>query len=96
MPQPYAHAVIRQYALLLMSSNVIAGAVVFLGSSNIQVERTIAAALALYHIGPEVRAVSRLGGLEGLGRPIFAQPYLHLSIHLICNIALAGRAVDCW
>ncbi|KAI4280105.1 MAG: hypothetical protein L6R35_005975 [Caloplaca aegaea] len=45
--QPHAHAVIRQYALLLMSSNIIAYNFIF--RSPDETSASVAAALAVYH-----------------------------------------------
>ena len=71
-PQPEAHAVIRQYALLLTSTNLIAA--IFLFQDHATTTSTkVAGALALYHLGPLTRAVmkvwtgERMGIWEGLG-----------------------------
>ncbi|KAL8796335.1 MAG: hypothetical protein Q9195_001242 [Heterodermia aff. obscurata] len=58
-PQPDAHAVIRQYALLLTSTNLIAAIFLF-QSQPTPVSTKVAGALALYHLGPLTRA-----GLKG-------------------------------
>ncbi|KAL8832041.1 MAG: hypothetical protein Q9170_005038 [Blastenia crenularia] len=97
-PQPHAHAVIRQYALLLMSSNIIAYTFLFRPADG--VSGAVAAALALYHVGPLVRAGYRIRsgyggrvhekGLGGLG------PRVHLIAHLIGLIALAREAVQAY
>ena len=48
-PQPHAHGVIRQYALLLTSTNLIAA--IFLTQNHpTEISRKVAGALALYHL----------------------------------------------
>lgn len=83
-PQPQAHGLVRQYALLLVSSNLIAAEFVLRPSD--QLSRHIAGALALYHIGPLFRAISRIRRAEmggGMGGP-----WLHAVVHALCAMFL--------
>lgn len=98
--QPDAHAVIRQYALLLVTTVVIA--VIFgFGIHEPQavnphvhrLERQVAGALALYHLGPMVRAGYRIWHREGVS---IWTPCVHLLCHGAAGTVLAGRAYDTW
>jgi len=102
-PQPDAHAVIRQYGLLLLSTNIIASLFVFenRGSNSIDdpiwhIEAWVAGSLALYHVGPLMRAGSRSWRGGGKGRSFVGQPRAHVIAHGICLIALAGRSLHWW
>ena len=88
-PQPHAHPIIQQYALLLIASIYIA--YTFLQRPKDEVSRKIAGALALYHLGPMFRAVGkvrkgegRIGGIKAFGR----NPWIHLVAHVLCFGAL--------
>ncbi|KAK4692643.1 hypothetical protein P7C71_g4600, partial [Lecanoromycetidae sp. Uapishka_2] len=97
--QPAAEAVIRQYALLILSSNVIAAIFVFHDpniSDGVFLEGRVAAALALYHVGPLMRAVTRIRNDEGQARPLLEQPWLHAWVHAVCLVALAGKGMHWW
>ncbi|KAI9054529.1 hypothetical protein LZ554_001685 [Drepanopeziza brunnea f. sp. 'monogermtubi'] len=63
-PAPQAHALIRQYAALLLSSNLVAA--VFACREVDGTSRWVAAALALYHLAPLLRALARISGSEGV------------------------------
>lgn len=63
--QPHAHAVIRQYALLLMSTNLIAAVFLFQEQPT-SISCRIAGALALYHLGPLTRAVLKIRDENGM------------------------------
>lgn len=89
-PQPHAHAVIRQYALLLMSSNLIAYAFLFRPAD--ETSRFVAAALAVYHLGPLGRAGSRIGGGEARGVKGLGSPWVHLVVHAACFVLLSWEA----
>ena len=89
VPQPHSHGVIRQYALLLISSNIIAAVML-----NREVDATsgnIAGALGVYHFGPLVRAVSRIvekssgSGING--------PWLHAFAHMLCGTCLLASFI---
>ncbi len=87
-PAPQAHAVIRQYAILLFSSNLIA--LIFALRPFDSTSRNVAGALSVYHLAPLVRAVARVvdGDVvcgKGLGGPI-----VHAVMHSVCFAALVG------
>lgn len=95
--QPHAHAVIRQYAILLTCTNIIAGIFAMQDYPNIhsaQIERGVSASLALYHCGPASRALSRFQ--RGSKGSLLVNPLLHIAAHVMCASALMGRAVDWW
>lgn len=99
IPQPHAQAVIRQYALLLLSTIIIAAVFVQQnqkGHGPKMPERGVASALALYHLGPLVRAVHRFGRKQGTGRGFLGQPWLHVLVHVLCCLALGGRGWLWW
>lgn len=84
---PHAHPVVRQYALLILTSVLIASA--FVTRVNDELSGQIAGSLALYHIGPSIRAISRLHRRSQLGKPLlFSEPSLHLFVHSICCAGL--------
>lgn len=92
-PQPHAHPVIQQYALLLTASVYIA--YTFLQGLTNDVSRKVAAALAFYHLGPLYRAVCRIrngegkaGGMESVSR----NPWLHLMAHVLCLVGLVWES----
>jgi hypothetical protein len=92
--QPEAHAVLRQYGILLFSTNII---VAFFLSSKMSMpesvyeflERRVAGALALYHVGPLCRAAARIYR-QGRAQHVLTGPWLHLALHGICFISLAS------
>ena len=94
---PQAHAVIKQYALLLFSSILIAA--IFAGRSDDQLGGQVAGALAVYHVGPIVRSASRLwqymdpGDNTNWHLGSLAEPALYLVVHVVTGHLLA-RA--CW
>lgn len=96
VPQPHAHAVVRQYALLLLSTIVIAVIFVVASGDQIWIERGVAGSLSLYHLGPIIRAIDRGQRGEGRGRRSLQRPWMHAVVHLTCWIALAGRGFDLW
>lgn len=103
VPQPQAHAVIRQYALLLFSTNIIAAIFAFQGPKASPlcgqyqcVERKIAGALAFYHLGPLIRAICRFRHNGERRRALSRQPWLHVTAHVVCLIALVGRSLNWW
>ena len=86
-PQPHSHGVIRQYALLLLSTNIIAAAVLCYAEHN-ALAKQIAGALALYHTGPLARAVARIR--RGEQGHAMGGAWLHSVIHVMCLISLAS------
>lgn len=84
VPQPHSHGVIRQYALLLISSNIIAAVML-----NREVDSTsgkVAGALGVYHFGPVVRAVSRI--VQRSSGSGLNEPWLHAFAHMLCGTCL--------
>ncbi|PHH85788.1 hypothetical protein CDD83_11173 [Cordyceps sp. RAO-2017] len=107
-PQPHAHAVIRQYGVLLLVTNLIVAALLLpppgdeAPAGHTTLHRRVATALALYHIGPTGRALLRLSRPEGeeeqrrrAGKAVslFRSPGLHLLLHVLCFAALVRVAV---
>ena len=93
--QPFAHPIIRQYALLLSSSNLIAGAFVFCSDDELHhtsIERIVTAALALYHLGPVMRALNRCRNKIS-HEEWLAHPMLHLIVHMVCATSLGWKVL---
>lgn len=87
-PAPQARAVIQQYAVLLLSSNLIA--LIFALRPVDATSKRVAGALAVYHLAPLFRALGRIwegdGGLaSGLGGP-----WAHAAAHGAALVALLG------
>lgn len=84
--QPHSHGVIRQYATLLMVTNLIV-ILCLTGTIEENAARKIAGALSFYHLAPLMRATSkirrRLQVSDAMGGP-----WVHLIVHGICAIAL--------
>ena len=89
-PQPHAHGVIRQYALLLMATNVIAWAAYHRESDEFT--KSIAGALVLHHVGPVIRAFAR--GTSGAPGRKVGWPLVHAVFHLICILLLSNSFLD--
>lgn len=94
-----AGALIRQYAVLLLSSNLIA--LIFALQPINSTSRQVAGALAVYHLAPVIRAGSRIraGELE-LGQKVegsrmkgLGGPLLHFAVHSVCLLGLVGLFV---
>lgn len=84
---PHAHAVIRQYAVLILTSNLVALA--FLWRPMDELSGKIAGSLAIYHIAPSIRSISRLTRQARQGRPLIpSEAFLYLVVHTICGAAL--------
>lgn len=88
-PQPHSHGVIRQYALLLLTTNIIAAAVLKRAVHD-DISGHIAAALALYHAGPLIRAVSKIR--RGITAGIVGGAWLHALSHLLCLVCLLASS----
>ena len=85
--EPQARAVIRQYALLLHTVNLIA--LVCCIRPVDETSRLIAGAMSLYQVGPSIRAAIRLGrGEKWLGGSL-GGPLVHLVVHVICLASLS-------
>ncbi|OBT66931.1 hypothetical protein VE03_04153 [Pseudogymnoascus sp. 23342-1-I1] len=85
-PSPSAEAVVRQYALLLLCSNIIA--LVFLLRHIDKASRHVGFALGFYHLGPSLRAMSRLVRNETALGLSLGGPVVHLVAHMACLAAL--------
>ncbi|TVY17394.1 hypothetical protein LARI1_G005206 [Lachnellula arida] len=84
---PQAHALVRQYAVLLFASSLVA--LIFATRQVDRTSRNVAGALAVYHLAPLVRAVSRVfGGGVGYGKA-FGGPWIHLAVHGLCFVGLS-------
>jgi hypothetical protein len=83
---PQAHPVIRQYAVLLLSSILIA--LSFAMRDADELSGQVAGALAIYHLAPILRAAGRLTGRQAVW-----QPLLFFASHGFC---LAGLLACCW
>jgi hypothetical protein len=85
-PAPQAHAIIRQYAILLLVSNIIA--LIFALRPVDATSQHVGGALSLYHAAPFVRAARRiLSGDEGY-RGGLGGPAVHLVMHSVCLMTL--------
>lgn len=85
-PAPQAHAIIKQYAVLLLVSSLIAG--IFALRPLDRTSRNVAGALAVYHLAPLMRAVGRVGNSrygKGLGGPV-----VHIIVHGVVFLSLLG------
>jgi hypothetical protein len=98
-PQPHAHAVVRQYGLLLGTTNLIIILILFLNlpewetDTLDELQRRVAGALALYHVGPLLRALTRIvNGRKG--HQIAANPWLHGSLHVLCLVLLLAAFAE--
>lgn len=82
-PAPQAHALIKQYSVLLLVSSLIA--LIFALRPLDQTSRNVAAALSLYHLAPSVRALERILDLDGEEGQAYGQrfggPWAHLLVH---------------
>lgn len=88
-PQPHSHGVIRQYAVLLLSTNIIV-AVVLKRAVSDEITEQIAAAVALYHAAPLVRASSKIR--KGKSDDALGWPWLHAVAHLVCAVSLVAAS----
>lgn len=102
-PQQEAHAVIRQYGLLLLSTNAIASIFIFEDrhrspndDQSWRIEAWVAGSLAVYHLGPLLRAGSRSWKAEGRTGTLLEQPWVHALVHGVNLISLAGRSLHWW
>lgn len=78
-------AVIRQYATLLLSMNIIATIFVFRAADKTTGD--VAGAMAVYHVAPTARALyTILRGGPGVRREAHALggPIIHLIVHITC------------
>ena len=91
-PQPFAHPVIRQYALLLISTNLIAAIFLFQDQPS-SISCRVAGALALYHLGPLTRAALKMRCGEKMGvRERLGGAWVHGVFHSVTFVALLWEA----
>jgi hypothetical protein len=92
-PAPQAHAIIRQYAVLLLSSVMIS--MIFTFRVLDTTSGKVAGALALYHVAPVLRAGSRVLTRTQLQmeHSLLKQPSLHFIVHSLC---LGSLGLTCW
>lgn len=84
---PHAHAIIRQYAVLLVSSILIS--VIFVSRPLDSLTRNVAGSLAIYHVGPFLRSWSRLQSQAKQSLPVLlSEAALYLICHLLCGMTL--------
>lgn len=82
---PHAHPIIRQYAVLLACTSVIASSFVFREPDELSGQ--VAGGMALYHLAPLVRSTGRLASGEKSWQPV-----LFLIVHGICLAGLFGHS----
>jgi hypothetical protein len=94
---PYAHPVIRQYAVLLFATVLVA--MVFLRHPIDETSGKVAGALAVYHIAPSLRSIERLTRQSRTRQLTFlSEAALYLLVHVLCCATLlhhAWRALYC-
>ena len=112
-PQPGAHAVIRQYGLLLAVSNILIVMILQRGSDIRFLHhvndlfhhppekrlpddfvRDCCWVLSLYHGGPILRALARIG--NGQRRGVMGGPLLYLVLHVSCGAWLMIAGYGYW
>lgn len=92
--QSDTRAVIRQYALLLVATNVIAA--LFIARPIDELSCQVAGALALYHAAPIIRATSRVVDGEHPFRGSLGGPVVHLLVHILCLGSLGRLWLEGW
>ena len=85
--QEHSHGVIRQYALLL-TVTVIVAALVLSRAVHDLFAAQVAGALALHHLGPMMRAASKIR--QDRIRGVLGGPWVHLVAHALCAVALVA------
>jgi len=84
-PAPQAHPIIRQYAVLLLVTVLIASIFALRPVDN--TSRNVAVSLAVYHVAPVMRALSRIVREANYGFA-FGGPWMHLAVHGVCLVSL--------
>ena len=89
---PQAHAVIRQYALLLITSVLVS--IIFMLRPVDQLAGQVAGALSLYHIGPSLRSIGRMRSRSQRNEQILtSEAGFYLLLHTAAGVTLAHC---CW
>jgi len=84
---PHAHAIVRQYALLLLVSVLIS--LTFATRPMDDLSRAVAGSLAMYHIGPALRSMGRLRRQAAQSkRLLLSEATLYLVVHIACGTSL--------
>ncbi|RVX74668.1 hypothetical protein B0A52_01795 [Exophiala mesophila] len=84
---PHAHALMRQYAVLLFSSVLISG--VFVTRPPSEVSAHCAGALAVYHVAPALRSIVRLQRqIRSKQAVVISEAMLFLVVHSLCGAFL--------
>jgi len=84
---PQAHAIIRQYAILLLTSVLIS--LIFATRPTDDLSRAVAGALAIYHIGPTLRCLAQLRQRPAPFRGfVLSEAFLYLIVHILCGTLL--------
>ncbi|KIV89744.1 hypothetical protein PV10_07124 [Exophiala mesophila] len=84
---PHAHALMRQYAVLLFSSVLIAG--IFVTRPPSEVSAQCAGALATYHVAPALRSIARLQRqIQSKQAVLISEAMLFLVVHSVCGVFL--------
>lgn len=87
---PQAHAIVRQYALLLMSTVLVS--LLFARRPVDELSRAVGGAFAIYHIGPFLRSWYRLRKPSvTFQQKLWSEAFLYLVVHLICGLALLSH-----
>ncbi|KAL3421771.1 hypothetical protein PVAG01_05927 [Phlyctema vagabunda] len=84
-PAPGAEAVVRQYAVLLLASSVLA--LIFALRPIDTASKRVAGALGIYHLAPLTRAVGRIWAGEIALSSGLGGPWVHAAVHgytLLC------------
>ena len=89
VPQPHSHGVIRQYGVLLLATNLMAyGA---WSRPTDALSSYIAAGLACYHLGPLIRAASKI--MQSEEAIALGGPGVHVGVHLLCGALLLAACL---
>jgi hypothetical protein len=89
---PNAHAIVRQYACLLLASVLVS--LSFAQHPPDVLSGQVAGAFSLYHIAASVRAGSRLQRqMSETKHIVFSEAFLHLVVHSVCFGSLWHH---CW
>lgn len=91
-PAAQAHIIIQQYAVLLFASALIA--LIFALRPIDGTSRSVAGALAIYHLAPLVRAVGRIVEGRGVYGKGLGGPFVHLIVHTACCAGLLKISVS--
>ena len=99
-PTPHAHAIIRQYAILLFSSVLVAACFALRGEGYLtkskdlkegdELERYVAFALGLYHVGPVVRSGARVWGR---GKQKWRGREWEAAVYVVLHVVVGGRSL---